>query len=42
MRNWVLLIRGINVGGHNVLPMSELVRDLNSLDLVHVKTYIQS
>ena len=42
MRKWILLIRGINVGGKNILPMDALVRDLNSLDLHHVKTYIQS
>ncbi len=42
MRTWVLLLRGINVGGKNVLRMKELVRDLTALDLVQVKTYIQS
>lgn len=30
MRTWVLLIRGINVGGKNVLPMGELVDELRS------------
>jgi len=42
MHKWILLIRGINVGGKNLLPMAELVRDLESLDLQQVKTYIQS
>lgn len=39
---WILLLRGINVGGRNTLPMRELVRDLQSLDLENVRTYIQS
>lgn len=39
---WILLLRGINVGGKNVLPMKELVQDLEALDLRDIKTYIQS
>lgn len=35
-------MRGINVGGKNILPMKYLVRDLHSLNLVNIKTYIQS
>ncbi len=42
MSIWIALIRGINVGGKNVLPMKELVRDFQSLQLEDVKTYIQS
>lgn len=42
MHTWVLLLRGINVGGKNVLPMKELVQDLESLNLRDIKTYIQS
>ena len=42
MGRWIALLRGINVGGKNVLPMKELVRDLESLSLTAVKTYIQS
>lgn len=42
METWILLLRGINVGGKNILPMQELVQDLESLDLADVKTYIQS
>jgi uncharacterized protein (DUF1697 family) len=38
----VLLLRGINVGGKNLLPMRELVAILESLGLEGVKTYIQS
>ena len=42
MTTWIALFRGINVGGRNILPMKELVRDLQSLGLEDVKTYIQS
>ena len=42
MHTWIALIRGINVGGKNILPMNELVRDLKSLKLENVRTYIQS
>jgi uncharacterized protein (DUF1697 family) len=42
MDTWIALLRGINVGGRNILPMAELVADLESLDLRDVKTYIQS
>ncbi len=42
MHTWVALLRGINVGGKHILPMKELVRDLGSLKLRNVKTYIQS
>jgi uncharacterized protein (DUF1697 family) len=38
----IALLRGINVGGKNVLPMTELVRDLQALALRDVTTYIQS
>lgn len=36
------LLRGINVGGRNRLPMEELVAVLKSLGATDVKTYIQS
>ncbi|MFT5052056.1 MAG: hypothetical protein ACI8QZ_003488 [Chlamydiales bacterium] len=36
------LLRGINVGGHNKLPMRELVRIFESLGCTDVRTYIQS
>ena len=42
MQTWIALLRGINVGGKNRLPMKELVRELEQLDLVNVRTYIQS
>ena len=42
MRTYIALLRGINIGGHNILPMKELVTLLEALDLQDVKTYIQS
>lgn len=39
---WILLLRGINVGGKNLLPMRELVEVLESLGLEEVRTYVQS
>lgn len=42
MRTFVALLRGINVGGRNSLPMRELVEVLEGLGLREVKTYIQS
>ena len=42
MSMYIALLRGINVGGRNVLPMRELVRDLQSLNCKDVRTYIQS
>jgi len=39
---WVVLLRGINVGGKNKLPMKELVALLETLGFVDIKTYIQS
>ena len=42
MATWIGLFRGINVGGHNILPMAELRRELELLNLKNVHTYIQS
>ena len=42
MKTWVLLLRGINVGGRNLLPMKELVAGLASLKMLNIRTYIQS
>jgi uncharacterized protein (DUF1697 family) len=42
MNTWIALIRGINVGGKNTLPMKELVAVLESLGARTVRTYIQS
>lgn len=39
---FVLLLRGINVGGHRRVPMADLRRVLINLDLSDVQTYIQS
>ena len=38
----IVLLRGINVGGKNRLPMVELARLLEGLGLQDVETYIQS
>ncbi len=42
MNNWIILLRGINVGGHNILPMKELRGLLAGLGYENVQTYIQS
>lgn len=42
MTIWVALLRGINVGGKNRLPMKDLVADLEHLGCTEVTTYIQS
>jgi uncharacterized protein (DUF1697 family) len=42
MQTYICLLRGINVGGNNKLPMKELVTVLEGLGLTNVKTYIQS
>jgi uncharacterized protein (DUF1697 family) len=42
MKNFIALFRGINVGGHAVLPMKDLVQILEALDFRDIKTYIQS
>ena len=42
MKIWILLLRGINVGGRNSLPMKELRGYMSSLGLEDVATYIQS
>ncbi len=42
MNTYIALLRGINVGGNNKLPMKELVTVLAELGLRNVKTYIQS
>ncbi|HXV75245.1 MAG TPA: DUF1697 domain-containing protein [Candidatus Polarisedimenticolaceae bacterium] len=40
--SFVALLRGINVGGRNKLPMKDLVRILERLGARNVRTYIQS
>lgn len=42
MRAWVLLLRGVNVGGHGKLPMAELKAILGWLGAEGIGTYIQS
>jgi len=42
MRTYIALFRGINVGGHNVLPMKGLAALLEGLGLHSVRTYIRS
>lgn len=42
MNTLIALLRGINVGGNNKLPMKELTTLLAGLGLHNVKTYIQS
>lgn len=42
MNTSIALLRGINVGGHNKLPMKELKTVLAELGLTDVQTYIQS
>ena len=42
MNTYIVLLRGINVGGRNLLPMKELVRILAESHYQHINTYIQS
>jgi uncharacterized protein (DUF1697 family) len=42
MNAYIALLRGINVGGRNILPMKDLTTLLQNLGCGNVKTYIQS
>lgn len=42
MTVYIALLRGINVGGKNVIKMAELKRVFEAIGLCDVKTYIQS
>lgn len=42
MKTYIALLRGINVGGHNKLPMKELRQLLEDTGFGNVKTYIQT
>ena len=42
MAIWIALLRGINVGGHNRLPIEDLSRLFEEAGCGQVKTYIQS
>ena len=42
MSTWIVLLRGINVGGNNLLPMADLRSALEERECEDVQTYIQS
>ncbi|MBC2839811.1 DUF1697 domain-containing protein [Robiginitalea sp. SC105] len=42
MEQWIILLRGINVGGHHLVPMKELRTAMEAAGFSSVKTYIQS
>lgn len=42
MSRWVALLRGVNVGGANRLPMADLRASLTARGLADVATYVQS
>ena len=42
MYSYVALFRGINVGGHNLLPMAALTAILEEVGCLDIQTYIQS
>ncbi len=42
MKTFVAFFGGLNVGGNSVLPMKELVAQLENIGLRDVRTYIQS
>lgn len=42
MTTYIALFRGINVGGHNILPMKKLSAMLERCGHTNVRTYIQS
>jgi uncharacterized protein (DUF1697 family) len=42
MNTYILLLRGINVGGNNKVPMADLKHCLEELGFSHVTTYIAS
>ena len=42
MNTFISMLRGINVGGQKTIRMAELKSLYESLDLVNVKTYVQS
>ena len=42
MITYIVLLRGINVGGNNILPMKELVEILEGIGCTNIRTYIQS
>lgn len=42
MTIYIALLRGINVGGHKIIKMAELRKQLEKIELAYVQTYIQS
>ncbi|MEO1614694.1 MAG: DUF1697 domain-containing protein [Planctomycetota bacterium] len=42
MQTWIALLRGVNVGGHNRMLMSQLRNALEDVGCRSVRTYIQS
>lgn len=42
MKTYIALLRGINIGGHHLLPMRALAAILSDLGATGVETYIQS
>lgn len=42
MQTYILLLRGINVGGHKKIKMAEFKEELEKLGIEEVKVYIQS
>lgn len=42
MQTFIILLRGINVGGKNLVPMKELISVLDESNYQNIKTYIQS
>ncbi|WP_281846892.1 DUF1697 domain-containing protein [Olleya namhaensis] len=42
MQKYIAFLRGINVGGHNKLPMQDLRALMDLLGFLEVKTYIQT
>ncbi len=42
MKRYVALLRAVNLGGHNMLPMSELTKMCERIGFTDVQTYIAS
>ncbi len=42
MNSWIVLLRGVNVGGKHIVPMRELKALLEMSGFSNVRTYIQS
>ena len=42
MRKYIALLRGINVGGKNKVPMAELKQVFAALNFQNISTYINS